>query len=380
MISENYIIACLLKIMDKFCIFCGEKPESKNREHVIPQWLIRMTGDPNRTVYLGRKWTSSTLDKREFSFSSFTFPACEKCNSDFSYLEARAKPIMETILTRGPLDSHQWDIFLDWLDKVRIGLWLGMLYLNENHRAILPMFHIGKRIGSKDRMVIVYEIEGDGNDGVGWAATELPLFEYMPSCFTLTVNNFIFLNASYDFLFAERFGFPFPAKRIHREDGGFWIEMTAGTERLHFPLVSKRFKTGGTQLFQPVIPYVHFRSECGEVADYSELYKVPYVKSRCMDFKTGRGLIYRRDCNHLVEYPDAPVRDWIPKQKFARGEVQHQTSVLAGEFLEDIYRNHPSFDALSDNERERRETEIESAIRLHKTIMDHFINQKDMYY
>jgi hypothetical protein len=366
--------------MEKFCIFCGEKPESKNREHVIPQWLIRMTGDPNRTVYLGRKWNSPTLDKREFSFSSFTFPACEKCNTDFADLEARAKPVVETILTRGSLDCYQWDTFLDWLDKVRIGLWLGILYLNENHRALLPMFHIGKRIGSKDRMVIVYEIEDDGDKGVGWAATESPLFEYTPSCFTLTVNNFLFLNASYDFLLAERFGFPFPAKRIHREDGGFWIEMTAGTGSLRFPLVSKRFKTGGTQLFQPMIPCVHFRSESREAADLSELYDVPYVRSHCMDFEAGRGLVYRRDRNRLVAYSDAPTRDWIPKQSFPRGEVFHQTGVLAGEFLEELHRNHPSLESLSDDERKSREAENESAIRLHKTIMNHLINQKDMYY
>jgi hypothetical protein len=45
--------------MDKFCVFCGKKPQSKNREHIIPQWLIALTGDPNRDVYLVRKWASS---------------------------------------------------------------------------------------------------------------------------------------------------------------------------------------------------------------------------------------------------------------------------------------------------------------------------------
>jgi hypothetical protein len=34
--------------MDKFCVFCGESPENKNKEHVIPQWLIRMTGYSKR--------------------------------------------------------------------------------------------------------------------------------------------------------------------------------------------------------------------------------------------------------------------------------------------------------------------------------------------
>lgn len=366
--------------MDKFCIFCGEKPESKNREHVIPQWLIQMTGDPNRKVYLGRKWTSPALDEREFSFSSFAFPACAKCNSDFCDLEARAKSVAEAILNCEPMASCQWDTFLDWLDKVRVGLWLGMIYMNNNHRALIPMFHIERRIGSKDRFLIVYEIEDDGHTGVGWAATESPLFEYTPSCFTLTINNFLFFNASYDFLFSECFGFPFAEKRVHREEGGMWIEMTEGTENLRFPVVEKKFKTGGTQLFQPMVPYGHFQSDAGEAVDFSELYDTSYVRSHCMDFEAGRGHIYRRDRNRLVVYPDTPSRDWIPKQKFPRGEVYHQTGVLAGEYLEELYRNHPSFESLPHDDRQHREAEVESAIRLHRTIMDHFIGQKDMYY
>lgn len=363
--------------MDKFCIFCGEKPQGKNREHVIPQWLLRITGDPNRKVYLGRKWTSPTLDKREYSFSSFTLPACEQCNCAFSALESRASSVVEALLRRDPLDANQWDTLLDWLDKVRTGLWLGMIYLNENHRGLLPLFHVAKRIGSKDRMVIVYEIEDDGNKGVGWAATESPLFEYTPSCFTLTINNFLFLNASYDFLFSERFGFPFPNKRRYREGGGMWIEMTKGTGRLQFPPIRKNFKVGGTQLFQPMIPYARFQSEDCKEVDISELYDLPYVRSQCMDFTAGHGLIYRRERNSLVVYPEAPSRDWMPKQKFPRGEIHYQTGILAGEFLEELCLQFlSSIEMLSEDQHQARQ----SAIRLHRTIMDHFIKQKDMYY
>jgi hypothetical protein len=28
--------------------FCGKNSESKTKEHIIPQWLIKYTGDPNR--------------------------------------------------------------------------------------------------------------------------------------------------------------------------------------------------------------------------------------------------------------------------------------------------------------------------------------------
>jgi len=242
------------------------------------------------------------------------------------------------------------------------------------------MFHIAKRIGSKDRMVIIYEIDDDGENGVCWAATESPLFEHTPSCFTLMINNFPFLNASYDFLFSESFGFPFPSERFYREGGRFHIQMTEGTGHMQFPLVNRDFKRGGTQLFQPMIPYSHFQSEDGEPFDFSGLYDVPYVRSHCMDFTTGRGLIYRRDRNNLVAYPKTPSRDWLPKQKFPRGEVHHQTVVQAGEFLEELFRFAPSFDSLPEDERQAREREMESAVRLHRTIMDHLINQREMHY
>ncbi|QJB40178.1 hypothetical protein HF324_20870 [Chitinophaga oryzae] len=38
----------------KYCIFCGEQPQSKTKEHIIPKWLIEMTGDPNRLTFFGR--------------------------------------------------------------------------------------------------------------------------------------------------------------------------------------------------------------------------------------------------------------------------------------------------------------------------------------
>ncbi|MFT5387136.1 MAG: hypothetical protein ACI9F2_000158 [Lysobacterales bacterium] len=24
--------------MDKFCVFCGKKPQEKNKEHILPKW------------------------------------------------------------------------------------------------------------------------------------------------------------------------------------------------------------------------------------------------------------------------------------------------------------------------------------------------------
>lgn len=367
--------------MDKFCVFCGKKPQSKNREHIIPQWLIALTGDPNRDVYLGRKWASGNLEERRFSFKAFTLPACRDCNNSFSHLEDQVKPVVEAILCRAAVAEKQWDIFLDWLDKIRTGLWLAMIYLNENYRGLKPMFHITRRVGAKDRFVIVYEIVNDGDKGVGWAMTDSPLFHYMPSCFTMTINNFVFFNASCDFLLAFRFGFPYPTRVDFCSEGGQWVKLEKGTERLKFPLIERKFKTGGMQLFQPMIPYNQAFEEDGSPANLLDFYDTEYVRSNCLDFDSGRGHIFRREGNDLVRYSQTASTEWFPKQRFPRGELAHQTGMIAGQFLEQIYHDHqPSFDSLSSDDRKEREAEVGGAIRLHRKIMEHYLGQKDMYY
>src|ERR1700741_3952314 len=48
----------------KFCIFCGGKPVENAREHVLPQWLIAVTGDPQRQGMFGIDWTKKPPVKR----------------------------------------------------------------------------------------------------------------------------------------------------------------------------------------------------------------------------------------------------------------------------------------------------------------------------
>ena len=63
-------IACLICIargkntrvtidQGKFCVFCGKPPDGKTREHVVPYWLLEMTGDPTRVVAFGLDFARS---------------------------------------------------------------------------------------------------------------------------------------------------------------------------------------------------------------------------------------------------------------------------------------------------------------------------------
>ena len=90
---------------EKFCVFCGKKPKNKTKEHILPKWLIKLTGKPNRQINVGLDFSNFLSNKnfqfkiRKYSINSFTLPACEECNIKYSNLEAKVKLIMEKILS-----------------------------------------------------------------------------------------------------------------------------------------------------------------------------------------------------------------------------------------------------------------------------------------
>lgn len=356
----------------KICVFCGEKPRAKNREHIIPQWLIRLTGAPNRQIYVGRAWYKPTLPMRRFSFSQLVFPACEECNTRSAELEHRAQAVMTRIMARDQLTNVDWDLFLDWLDKIRVGLWLGMLLLNNNYRDISPRFFIDTRMGGKDRFVFVYEIQDDGQEGINWLGTETPLFEYTPSCFALVVNNFLFLNASFDFLFSERLGFPY-ASRVELHEGRDRVTLENGTGKTRLPLLQRAFTPGGTQLWQPIIPWRHLRSDDG-LADVRGYYDTAFVREHCLNFDTGKGRIFS-DGNHVLsEYPPHPSTSWMPPQRHPRAYIVHRSALAAADLLEMLFRERLSAAVPAEHKTDSHAV-AKSALRLHRMLTNDILKQ-----
>ena len=276
----------------KFCVFCGKKPEKKTKEHVIPQWLIKLTGNPNRKISLGIDVKSTLENKetkiREFSFSSFQFPACESCNEEFSNLENLTKGIILKVLARDYLNTQEINTLLNWFDKVRTGLWLGSIQLDRKFWQVDPNFHIKKRIAEKDRSLVVYEFDDDWQ-GIQFAGSNAPAFQYSPSCFSLTVNNFFFINTSSDFLFSRNIGFPYSKKSYYRkEDVLIESELTRGLEKIRTPLLKGINLLPSIEIYQPIIPTKMIEGLNGEL----NLWNNEYVKSNCLDFKSGLGRIF----------------------------------------------------------------------------------------
>lgn len=364
--------------MKKFCVFCGQEPESKNREHVIPSWLIRRTGNPNRNVALVKDWARPEMGVRRFAFDAYTFPACTKCNAAFSNLETQAQSIVDAILGSDGVSGEEWSVFLDWLDKVRVGIWLGMIYLNENPFGINPEFHIQRRIGDSDRFVIIYQLEDDEYRGLGWQATNSPVFECMPSCFTLTINNFLFFNASTQFLFSRRLGFPYPVSRTKRPKGGFSATMVAGTGRTKVPLVKRKFPTGGRDLWQPMIPRASLAMGGGE--SLVDFYDNEFVRSRCRDFSEGTGRVFLKQRGQLATYPAERTKDWVPPRTLPRKPALYKAGLAAASFQEELYIRDAPLDALDEDDRRKYEEQMAGVLAVHRTLTDLHVSQRHLYY
>jgi hypothetical protein len=233
----------------RICLFCGRPPENKNNEHPLPRWLLELTGDPARVVFHGYNWR--TGKQFEFSFDSFKFPSCGACNESYSRLEGDAKRAVAAICKKEALNPDDYVLLLDWLDKVRIGLWLGHRYLQG--ASWPPSFTIDSRIGAKDRMVAVYPI-GDHQTGLNVYGAECRLFHWKPSVFSLRINNVLLLNASWDWMCSSRCGFPYPKVVRHSKavQGALVVRDFRQRRSIVHPVLGGLMKSCVT-LFQPIV-------------------------------------------------------------------------------------------------------------------------------
>jgi hypothetical protein len=272
----------------KFCIFCGRQPIKKTLEHVLPQWLLRKTGDPNRMVNFGIHFETSQAIT--FSFDQFRFPACTDCNQKHSILEGEAQKAINALLKNEPAPAGDFYLLLDWLDKVRTGLWLGYRYLNQNHFDLKPNFAIDQRIGIKDRLLAVYHFDSNDEGLTIWGA-DTPLFQFAPSAFALRINNLVLLNASWDFLCASRCGFPFPRTMRFLLDKGNLLDCSdfKCRNKITHPII-KDFYKPVVLLLQPILQDGLIRHS--DIQTWMQEY--PFLHNYLWPGQTNQGVLFRQ--------------------------------------------------------------------------------------
>lgn len=355
----------------KFCVFCGSKPNKKTKEHIIPKWLIELTGDPNREINLGIDTAlySSTgkLKMRKYRFSSFHFPACYNCNKEFSELEGKAKIIVKKILLKERLVNTEINTLLDWFDKVRTGLWLGTQLLDRQMLPISPKFYIKSRVAKKDRYLLMYEFM-DNWQGVQFTGFNSPVFLISPSCISLSINNYKFISISSDFLFSQNIGFPFPIKHyIRARDIKTYFDFVGGLETIKLPLISKPFIEPSIEIFQPVIPIELVKKS----PLLEQFYNTKYIKDNCMNFEKGLGDIFYIDNNELLKLSNnMGIR--LSHDHIKTNRLRHMDGInkyLFNTQLELYINQIPSTENLTTEEAIHANDENNMIIRLQKEFM-----------
>ncbi|RWB20399.1 MAG: hypothetical protein EOQ40_15140 [Mesorhizobium sp.] len=194
------------------CMFCG-KPVGKterSREHVLPMWMLRATGDPNRLIRIEADPVSGAEIIRPAS--TFHFPACRSCNERYGKtLETHAQKAMEALFGGKSLRVGQCYRLLDWLDKVRVGLWIA--YNTLHKESFPPKFRIDQRLGNKDRIAIISVDPHDNSRGFGIGGTDNNVFRTTQAGIFLRINNVRIISMSYESFISRFAGMPY-AKEI----------------------------------------------------------------------------------------------------------------------------------------------------------------------
>ena len=289
--------------MEKFCIFCGERPRDKNKEHVLPLWLIALTGDPKRIVNFGIDLENRRV--RQFAFDKLTFPACSQCNSNFAILEAGAERIVRRLLDHQAVDTYDVMLLLDWLDKVRVGLWLGFFYLHKNLAGIEPRFHITHRLGAFDRMVGIIRLE-ETLRGLRFVGPVSLFFQLSPTCFALGINDLYFLNVSGVSLCSQRLGFPYQRPLNIRKDHQMEVSLHPGSERIMYPVERGSSLPNMVSIYQPVFKQF-LASNNGQ-----EYLTGGWVKKYTADHERGLGKLFLQRDGSVQPFGDNPSMEWFP--------------------------------------------------------------------
>jgi len=345
------------------CVFCGEPPDNKTKEHVIPKWLIELTGDPKRTWNLGVRFAEEEEAKRERKFAAdqFQFPACEACNRAYSDREGRAKLYMAKLIAAEALTARQWDDLLDWFDKVRIGLWLGMRLFHQELVLMPPKFRISQRIGRKDRCLLVHRINPD-HEGLIMHGVGDPVFLNWPSCFGLTVNGLIFVNISSDYLLAARIGFPFPRKLVDVKDRTLVSDFDA-FYRTKTPLIRFACYPASIAVYQAIL--MNSEEMLGEGKDeYAALQDDPFVRNLLIPGSDYRSLIHASDGVDTVACkPEALIKE----QELPQDAYRHGVDYLV-RFFE--YREHMLRDYLESGRGRQAAAYIKTSIDFNRRAIE----------
>ncbi|MHA1280547.1 MAG: hypothetical protein ACTSQ8_25600 [Candidatus Helarchaeota archaeon] len=281
----------------KQCVFCGENPVSKNREHIFPQWLIEYTGNPKRLMNLPVfDFESCAYSLKQLAFDQFVFPACEACNNRFAELEGKAKQAFLGLFEKRTINLQNAEILLDWFDKVRVGLWLAAQVWDKSPVWIEPRFHIQDRIATQDR-ILWFSSCKQSQKCLRFTGLGDPIFKSIPSFFSLRVCNMVFVSASSVGICGGPLGLP--RIKIHRclDDRHVHVKtvIPKSGQRSNWPAATTKFHILAQAIFYNLLRDIEIKNSIrNQMIDKSKSKPHLFYNDRlvCLDENTVKLEVY----------------------------------------------------------------------------------------
>ena len=314
------------------CVFCGKSPENKNKEHILPQWLLGLTGNPNRIVTFGINY--ETGKPISFSWKSFTVPSCTACNEKFSDFEGKIKSIIEKLQSKQNLTGNETIKLLDWFDKVRIGLWHNYYYIEKNKAGISPRMFINSRIGKKDRFLQVHFLQSEKpQKGLNAFGVESLAFQYNPSCLALRINSLLIINGSNDFVISKNCGFPYPKKIVPKDNEGLEFSDWEYNRTTHTDIQQIEIYKGVLTLMQPIHSEIRYNTN---------FFTDSYLIENTIGTKSQIGTLFRIQNNKCI--PISNLNNVLEYE-----EVKGDDCKRAGDLISMVYKLQNIFLSIQAN-------------------------------
>ena len=298
--------------MKPVCIFCGNPPQDKNKEHIFPQWLLKLTGFDQKKASVGSNW--KTGEEFIFNTKSYTFPSCTSCNDEFGKIESKVKPIFEKLMSDQNVIASELELLLDWFDKVRISAWLGVKYMNKGVFGMDSHYYVNSRVGLKDRYLSITNTYKEEKT-LNWSGVNTIAFMMSPTAFSLRVNNLVFVNCSSDFVVSKQLGFPYLACEIPTpEKKTTDMKFAMPTKQTQKNMFRTRTYSPKIEIAQPI-----YKVTEGNLTEY---YDHDYIRENSYVNGIGKIFISRGDGFTPVERDeDVSFSTADPKPKFGNVEV-----------------------------------------------------------
>jgi len=294
------------------CIFCGNPPQNKNKEHIFPEWLLKLTGYDQKEASVGSNW--KTGKEIVFNTKAYTFPSCTSCNDKFGKIEAQVKPIFDKLMSDQNVGVAELELLLDWFDKVRISAWLGVKYMNKDVFGLDSHYYVNSRLGLKDRYLSITNTYKDEKE-LNWSGVNTLAFMMSPTAFSLRVNNLVFVNCSSDFVVSKQLGFPYVACEIPTPDKKTTDMMFAmPTKRTEKVMFKTRTYSPKIEIAQPIYKVTN--------GDLTKYYDHDYIKENSYENGMGKIFVSHGDGFVSVEREEKVSFSTLgPKPKFRHVEV-----------------------------------------------------------